>query len=131
MDQYVHKLLSEDNYNYHRKPTYGANQNNKTDAHNSPGFVSRSWSKLKNFIKEHPFITIFIGFILAIVIGVMVYIVVFIDNRRKDEKKEKFKEKFKATNNINDEFEYVNSYINSVLGNSDDMASIDENASPV
>ena len=140
MDQYVQSLLREKKHNQARntqrqRHLYGAQRDiEQTNPLLEPEVESPGlWSKTKTFIKENwiLFLVVFLLFV-ASVIGIIVYFTVFVDRKRETNTNTKgSKEKFKATNNLNDEYEYVNSYINSVLGNSDDMTVIDENATTV
>lgn len=89
------------------------------DTHNNVNVISM-------FKKKHPviFCSIVVILVLMTIVGVIAIIIYFVKKT-----KTKTTEGFVASNNINNEFDYVNSYIQSTLGDMTDMDVITKNAS--
>ena len=79
---------------------------------------------IKSFKQNHPYIFWIIVISLVIVIVVVAIIVtsLTVSKRRKNKSGQgDEKEKYKASDNIDHEFDYVNSYIYSTLGDSNEI----------
>ena len=84
--------------------------------------------KIKDFKKKHAIgFWVIVGVIVA-VIAIIISTIIGVIISRKNKSGGSSEEKFMASNNINNEFDYVNSYISSTLGDSTAMDGIIKNS---
>ena len=95
---------------------------------------SKSSFSIKSFKRNHPYIfwILVISLIIVIIVVAIIVTSLTVSKRRKNKSGGiNEKEKYKASDNIGHEFDYVNSYIYSTLGDSTETNEINAGSVPV
>ena len=86
------------------------------DGMNDEGIIG----EIKKFRQNHS-VLFWLIIVVIVILLISVVVVLLVNRRKRKDKSEEKKEEFTASDSLSNEFDYVNSYIYSTLGESDEL----------